>query len=292
MLDGIVNVFKPAGVTSADVVRWIRRNIKTDKVGHIGTLDPEASGVLPVCLGKATRLAEYYSNQRKRYRAEITLGIVTDTQDSSGKEISRSVPEVSCEEFAAELKKFVGKVKQIPPMFSAVRKHGRHLYEYARKGLEVEREEREIIVYSLALVEWIEGLYPKAVLDIECSKGTYIRTLCHDLGTELGCGAHMSNLLRMASGEFKLEDSKTLEEIEKCLASNDFSFVYNMGWGLDLPAVDMPENRLEAFKNGLPTKIRGNIQDNLNPVQVYCCERFIGIGTWKDGNLYPKKVLV
>lgn len=105
MLDGIVNVFKPAGVTSADVVRWIRRNIKTDKVGHIGTLDPEASGVLPVCLGKATRLAEYYSNQRKRYRAEITLGIVTDTQDSSGKEISRSVPEVSCEEFAAELKK-------------------------------------------------------------------------------------------------------------------------------------------------------------------------------------------
>lgn len=295
MPDGMINVFKPAGITSADVVRWIRRNIKADKVGHIGTLDPSASGVLPICLGKASRLAEYYTNQRKCYRAEITLGIVTDTQDSCGKEILRSAPDISCPEFAAKLKKFIGEVKQIPPMFSAVRKNGRHLYEYARQGLEIEREERVITIYSIVLVKWIEGIFPKAVLDIECSKGTYIRTLCHDLGAELGCGGFMSNLIRMASGGFKLENSNTLEEIEGFLANNDFSFVYNMGWGLKLPSVNLQKNRLDAFKNGLPTsasEISGEIQDNNHPVQVYCCEHFIGIGAWKDGNLHPKKVLI
>ncbi len=282
-------------MTSTDVVRWVEKRTKGDKVGHTGTLDPGASGVLPICVGKATRLAEYYTNQRKYYRAEITLGIATDTQDSFGEEISKKAPEVSKSEFVNALNKFIGDVEQLPPMFSAVRKNGRHLYEYARKGIEVERKQRTITIYSLELVDWYKGNFPKAIFDIECSKGTYVRTICHDLGIELGCGAHMSFLLRLGSGPFTIQDSKTLEEIEACLTQGDLSFVTSPQWGLALPRVHLPPNRLKPFINGLSTSenmVEREDSSEESTVQVYCDQSFIGIGVWKDGNLCPHKVIV
>lgn len=282
-------------MTSTDVVRWVERRTKGDKVGHVGTLDPGATGVLPICIGKATRLAEYYTNQRKHYRAEITLGINTDTQDSFGEEISRTVPTVSENDFVSALNKFIGDVEQLPPMFSAVRKNGRHLYEYARKGIEVERKKRLITIYSLELVNWYESTFPKAIFDIECSKGTYVRTICHDLGAELGCGGHMSFLLRLGTGPFTIQESKTLEEIEACLNKGDLSFVTSPQWGLALPRVHLHPIRLKPFINGLSTSenmVEREDSSEESIVQVYCNQNFIGIGVWKDGNLCPYKVIV
>ena len=293
-MNGIANVLKPIGMTSTDVVRWVQRKTKAEKVGHIGTLDPGAAGVLPICLGKATRLAEYYTNQKKSYRAEITLGIATDTQDSFGEELSRTLPEVSKGEFEEALNKLIGNIEQLPPMFSAVRKNGRHLYEYARNGIEVERNKRLITIYNLELVDWQENIFPRAIFDIECSKGTYVRTICDDLGRELGCGGHMSFLLRLGSGSFRLEDSYTLEEIEKCLTKADTSFLTSLEWGLDLPRVNLPPIRLEPFKNGLSTSL-GMIEEVINnesTVQVYCNHRFIGIGIVNDADLRPYKVII
>ena len=282
-------------MTSTDVVRWVERRAKGNKVGHVGTLDPGATGVLPICIGKATRLAEYYTNQKKHYRAEITLGISTDTQDSFGEEISRTVPAVSENDFASALNKFIGDIEQLPPMFSAVRKNGRHLYEYARKGIEVERKKRLITIHSLELVNWYEGTFPRAIFDIECSKGTYVRTICHDLGKELGCGGYMSFLLRLGSGPFTIQDSKTLEEIEACLSEGDLSFITSPEWGLALPIVHLHPMRLGPFINGLSTSenmVRRESSSEESTVQVYCNQSFIGIGVWKDGNLFPYKVIV
>ena len=294
-MDGIVNILKPIGMTSTDVVRWILKKTKADKAGHIGTLDPGAAGVLPVCLGKATRVAEYYTNQHKRYRAEITLGITTDTQDAYGKVLSESKSHVTEAMFTDALSEYIGEIEQIPPMYSAIRKNGKYLYEYARKGIDIDRQKRIISIFALQLIIWQEDVFSKAIFDIECSKGTYIRTLCYDLGQKLGCGAHMSFLVRLGSGPFNLENSKTLEEIEHSLSEGDRGFLVPPEWGLDLPIVKLPFNRLEAFKNGLstseelievPSDIGGEV------VQVFCGQKFLGIGNIKDKNLHPYKVIV
>lgn len=293
-MNGIINILKPVGMTSADVVRWVRKKLGNIKAGHIGTLDPGAGGVLPVCIGKATRLAEYYNSQTKKYRAEITFGIVTDTQDAFGKELRKKVPSVTRGDFVRTLNKFIGTVEQIPPMYSSVRKNGKHLYEYARKGIEVAREKRKIQIFSLSLVDWYEGEFPRALFDIECSKGTYIRTLCFDLGEALGCGAYMSFLLRLRSGVFELESSLTLEEIQDFIGKKDFSFIHDLNYGLDLPVVQLPVSRVKAFRNGLPTnrdKVIGEISKENIPVQVLSGEEFLGIGIWKNNCLYPNKVL-
>ncbi len=293
-MDGIVNVLKPVGMTSTDIVRWVHKRTKASKAGHIGTLDPGAAGVLPVCLGKATRLAEYHTSQGKSYRAEITFGIVTDTQDAFGTEISRIIPEITRNDLERILPNFLGQIEQLPPMYSAVRKNGKHLYEYARQGLEVDRKKRLVTIEKLKIIEWQEDSFPKALIDIECTKGTYVRTLCYDIGQALACGAHMSFLLRMRTGSFTLDSSYTLEEIDTCLVSNDHSFLLSTEWGLDLPKVIIPPNRLSAFKNGLSTGnlvIQGDILENSSPVQVFCENRFIGIGIWNNECLCPNKVL-
>jgi len=292
-LDGITNVLKPVGMTSKEVVQWLRRKTNASKAGHVGTLDPGAAGVLPVCLGKATRLAEYYTGQSKAYRAEITFGISTDTLDAFGRETSRVIPRITRSDFLKVLPAFLGSIEQIPPMYSAVRKNGRHLYELARQGLEIARETRTVTIDKIDLIEWYEDVYPRALLDIECSKGTYIRTLCQDIGDALGCGAHMSFLLRLRTGSFLLENAYTLEEIEQCLQKNDLNFLLSPAWGLSLPQVNIPSYRLAAFKNGLVTDnlpIQEIIDDGCS-VQVFCEEQFIGIAIWNKGSLVPKKVL-
>jgi tRNA pseudouridine55 synthase len=304
-LNGIINVLKPVGMTSSDVVRWILKNTKAKKAGHIGTLDPGAAGVLPICLGKATRLAEYYTGQQKHYRAEITFGITTDTFDSYGVELTRKIPGLKCSDLQRILPQFTGRIEQIPPMYSAVKKNGKNLYEYARKGLEIQREARQVIIEKLDLLEWQDGDFPKAMLDIICSKGTYIRSLCHDIGQALACGAHMSFLLRVKSGKFDLASAFTLEEIESFLTENNPNFLLSPEWGLTLPQLDIPSTRLQAFRNGLPTGIslvRENISKDIfteadktrmegNIYQVFCQGEFVGIGTINNNSLYPEKVL-
>lgn len=299
MVNGIINVLKPVGMTSSAVVYWLRRKLETKKVGHTGTLDPGAAGVLPVCVGQATRLAEYLSGQGKEYRAEIVLGLSTTTQDNYGR-VVQDLPagHLGREDFLQLIPRFAGEIRQIPPMYSAVRQGGKHLYEYARAGMEVERQPRTVFIHELKLLEWMAGEKPRAIIDISCSKGTYIRTLCHDIGEALGCGAYMSYLLRTRSGPFRIAESFTLEEIDRCLQLKSDSFLLPLSAGLELPRVELPAERVNAFKSGLSTYWQ---PENGNPVfvglkegdhvQVYAGEILLGIGIWQRGEIYPHKVL-
>jgi tRNA pseudouridine55 synthase len=203
-VNGIVNVVKPPHMTSHDVVNHIRRSHGLSKVGHTGTLDPMACGLMTICLGKATKIAEYMLSEDKIYRAEITFGIATDTQDIWGKILEESDSRPTKDEFLKALESFRGKLLQKPPMFSAVKHKGKKLYELAREGITVERKLREIEIKSLELIRFEKT---KAMIDVHCSKGTYIRTLCNDIGENLGCGAVMSFLLRIKSGPFHLNDA-------------------------------------------------------------------------------------
>ena len=212
MTAGIINVLKPCGMTSHDVISFMRRVLNTKKIGHSGTLDPDAAGVLPVFAGTATRLLEYALEDGKSYRAEITFGVKTDTGDDSGAVVQTSaLPTCSGKEFTTVLQEFTGVQKQLPPMYSALKLNGQPLYKLARKGIEVEREAREIFISRLELISFNPQ---KAVLDVECSKGTYIRTLLEDICARLGVCGTMSFLLRTSAGGFKIEDAVTLQELE------------------------------------------------------------------------------
>ncbi len=210
-LSGIFNVNKPAGVTSHDVVQAIRKASGVRRVGHAGTLDPMATGVLLVCVGSATRVTEYLMEHPKRYRAEITLGVVTDTLDGEGQvtQVVDASP-VTREMVERALEMFTGTIQQVPPMYSALKRDGKKLYELAREGITVEREPREVEIRQIELLAWDP---PRVTLDIECSKGTYIRALARDLGEQLGVGAHLSGLIRTASGRFTVEEASDLDTI-------------------------------------------------------------------------------
>ncbi|MDQ2086893.1 tRNA pseudouridine(55) synthase TruB [Herbivorax sp. ANBcel31] len=210
-MDGIINVLKPAGMTSFDVVGYLRRVLKIKKIGHTGTLDPCAVGVLPVCIGKATKAIEFLIDKDKTYRAELTLGVSTDTQDGTGEIIKKSPVNVSRNEIEKVVKSFVGEYSQIPPMHSALKVNGKKLCDIAREGKVIERKPRNIKIYSIDILHIKEKT---VVFDVECSKGTYIRTLCDDIGNKLGCGGYMSFLLRRQAGVFDLSTTLTLEEIE------------------------------------------------------------------------------
>ena len=209
-MNGVINIYKPKGMTSHDVVSKIRKISGIKKVGHTGTLDPDAKGVLPICIGKATKLADMLTFSDKRYTALLRLGVVTDTQDLTGNVLFEREVSVTKEEFLNATKKFVGEIEQIPPMYSAVKIGGKKLYELARKGIEVERKPRKITIYGINVLSF-DG--KDAKLDISCSKGTYIRTLCHDIGDLLGCGGCMAELVRTQSSIFKAEDAVSLDEL-------------------------------------------------------------------------------
>lgn len=217
-MDGVINVYKEKGFTSHDVVAVVRKTLNIKKVGHTGTLDPDAEGVLPVCIGSATKLADYIMSERKSYRAEITFGAETTTQDSSG-EVTKIYNYIFDEGlFIETLKRFIGVQQQLPPMYSAIKVNGKKLYELAREGKEIERKTRKITIYDIRIIE----IFPpnKAIIDVDCSKGTYIRTLCSDIGKTLNWGAHMSGLTRMATGSFKLENAVKLDELKAAAAQN------------------------------------------------------------------------
>jgi tRNA pseudouridine55 synthase len=210
-MHGFLNVLKPPGMTSHDVVNFLRKALSLKKVGHLGTLDPGAGGVLPLAIGKSTRLIEYVSDSTKGYRAEITLGISTDTYDAFGKVMAREhVGSLSGEKLQAVLDSFIGHTAQKPPGASAVRIKGKHLYEYHRSGISVEAPLRSVIIESIAII--LISL-PRIIIDVVCGAGTYIRSLCHDIGKSLGWGAHMSFLVRYRSGHFTIGSAHTINEI-------------------------------------------------------------------------------
>ena len=211
MIDGIINVYKESGYTSHDVVAKLRGILKQKKIGHTGTLDPEAQGVLPVCLGKATKVCDLLTDRRKTYQAVMVLGVSTDTQDMTGTVIEERPVTCSESDVRTCIRRFVGDQEQIPPMYSALKVNGKKLYELARQGIEVERRSRRITVYEIS-IEQVS--LPEVVMTVTCSKGTYIRTLCHDIGEALGCGGCMKSLLRTKVGPFELPDSLRLDEIE------------------------------------------------------------------------------
>lgn len=246
MINGIINVYKEAGFTSFDVVAKLRGIVGQKKIGHTGTLDPDAKGVLPVCLGSATKLCEYLTDKTKAYEATFRLGIETDTQDISGKILSKtkvklvditnnitnsgevdieknktnlSEVDITQDKIVSCIMSFAGKQQQIPPMYSAIKVDGKKLYELAREGREVERKPRDIEIFEIKIKNIIEQTVSNetcidVTIEVECSKGTYIRTLCYDIGRKLGCGATMTKLLRTRSGNFLLKDALTLKEIE------------------------------------------------------------------------------
>jgi tRNA pseudouridine55 synthase len=226
-VDGFVNVLKPPGMSSHDVVAYMRRLLGLKKIGHTGTLDPGAVGVLPLCLGKATRLVEYTLNATKTYRAEMRLGVTTTTGDAYGlitaKKAVKSLSPVLLER---ALQHFLGDIVQIPPMTSAIHYQGKKLYEWARSGIEVPRTPRKVSIYDLKLLKFTTGItFPELLFEVTCSKGTYIRCLCADLGQFLGHGAFMSFLLRTRAGIFRLEDAYTLEEIRSLVQESKFCFL-------------------------------------------------------------------
>jgi len=212
-MDGVIVIDKPQGWTSHDVVNFVRKKSGIRKVGHAGTLDPMATGVLVVLVGKSTKLSQEYSQHDKRYLARMILGVTTDTQDAEGR-ITKTEPVNGVTEKKIEdaLKEFNGEIEQVPPMVSAIKHKGQPLYKLARKGISIARKPRQIFIDKLKLTSY---KMPEAALDISCSKGTYVRTLCEDIGNRLGCGAHMSYLRRVRSGKFTIEDAVTVEELEK-----------------------------------------------------------------------------
>lgn len=212
MINGIMNIYKEAGYTSHDVVARLRGIVRQKKIGHTGTLDPDAVGVLPVCFGSATKLCDMMTDKSKEYEALMRLGVTTDTQDLSGRILTEFAVSVSESEVEAAVMGFVGGYEQIPPMYSALKVNGKKLYELARAGREVERQPRHVEIASIRILDMD---LPEVRFVVGCSKGTYIRTLCADIGEKLGCGAVMAELKRTRVGSFRIEDSISLSQVEE-----------------------------------------------------------------------------
>jgi tRNA pseudouridine55 synthase len=250
VVSGVLVIDKPVGMTSHDVVQIVRKGTNIRRAGHTGTLDPRASGVLVVLIGPAVRLSEYISASDKRYQATIRMGASTETYDSEGPVTHTSTSvDVTEEEFEEALDSFVGEIEQVPPPYSAVKVKGRKAYEMSRKGEKVELEPRQINVYSLELLEWAP---PEAVVDVYCSSGTYVRSLAHDLGQKLGCGAYLVGLRRTKSGRFTLRDSVPLRKLREAFASGDwYRYLIPAADALaDWPLVELDGDMVELVRHG------------------------------------------
>lgn len=296
-MNGIINIYKEAGYTSFDVVAKMRGILKIKKMGHTGTLDPDATGVLPVCIGNGTKLVELFSDHEKEYIAELMLGVATDTQDLSGEILKTAPVEVSCEEIREAVLSFVGEYMQLPPMYSAVKVNGKKLYELAREGKEVERKARLV---SFREIEILSMELPVVKIRVVCSKGTYIRTLCNDIGEKLGCFGAMKSLIRTRVGMFKLEDAITLEELEQyrdagklaeILLPSDSIFMH-------LPAVYAKPENCRFLDNGnamYPNMlIKSPYFKDGQEVRMYGGEKFYGIYQFvaKESKLKPVKMFL
>lgn len=248
-ISGVLIVDKPVGMTSHQVVQVIRRGTNIKRAGHTGTLDPRASGVLVVLLGPAVRLSQYVSAEDKRYEAMIKLGEKTDTYDAEGTVTGVSSQEVTYGQFEEALKGFVGEIEQVPPPYSAVKVKGKHAYDLARQGKEVDLEPRLINVYSLELLEWIP---PEVLVDVHCSSGTYVRSLAYDLGEKLGCGAYLTGLRRTKSGRFTLRDAIPLRKLSDAFETNSwYQYLIPASEALsDWPSITLSNEEVELVRHG------------------------------------------
>lgn len=295
MIHGIINVYKEKGFTSHDVVAKLRGIVGQKKIGHTGTLDPDATGVLPVCLGKATKLCDLLTDKNKTYEAVLLLGKTTDTQDITGEVLEEKSTEALTEEKVREaIEGFIGDYEQIPPMYSALKVNGKKLYELAREGKVIERKARPVKILDIQILE-ID--LPKVRMEVSCSKGTYIRTLCHDIGEKLGCGGCMESLIRTRVSTFRIEDAKTLDEIEtlkqegklaELLVPIDAMFPF-------YPKITVKDDWKAFAKNGNPLDLKmlkdACGQDEETQVRLYDeSGKFIAIYQWKEKKYHIVKM--
>jgi tRNA pseudouridine55 synthase len=283
---GFINIDKPLHLTSHDVVSRVRRKLSIKKVGHSGTLDPLASGVLVVCVGQATRLSEYVMGSRKRYRACIKLGETTATYDAEGAVLTYTDPTaITMAEIQAQLSAFTGDIQQLPPMYSAVKMNGKKLYELAREGESIERQFRAVTIYSLT-IESFEN--PLLTLSVHCGSGTYIRSLAHDLGQTLGVGAHLCGLVRTQSGAFNLEQAVALETFMESNEPTRYIIPPSPN-SLPLPHLTLDARAIERVKNG--QAICADLPlDNQVVIAFDQDDRLIAVLQADEGNLKPNKV--
>ncbi len=262
-LIGILNVYKPKGMTSHNVVSFVRRQLNMKRIGHTGTLDPAATGVLPVLIGNATKLSDLIMADEKKYTARVVLGIVTDTEDTTGEIIERKEVSVTKEQLDEAVKGFIGDIEQIPPMYSAIKVDGQKLYQLARKGVEIERKPRKITVYSIDVYDFDGKSF---MMDVHCGKGTYIRSLCRDIGAALGCGAAMDTLERTMSGIFTLDAAYTFERIEQAVKNGTVEelFMKPDDVLMNFERVDVTAENAAKIKNGI------RLRPNQLGIAKYC----------------------
>ncbi|MBN1667255.1 MAG: tRNA pseudouridine(55) synthase TruB [Anaerolineales bacterium] len=290
VVSGVLVVDKPVGMTSHDVVQIIRRGTGIRRAGHTGTLDPRASGVLVILIGPAVRLSEYVSASDKRYQATIRLGTSTDTYDSEGTVTKyASADHITEEDFSEKLQNYIGEIWQTPPPFSAVKVQGRRSYDRARKGEEVDLEPRQINVYSLELLEWAP---PEAVLDVYCSSGTYVRSLAHDLGNDLGTGAYLIGLRRTKSGRFTLRDAVPLRQLQDAFVAGEwYRYLIPAAEALaEWPAIELDGEQVELVRHG--HRISGEPMDATLVRAITEQGDLVAVMEYipEDGEWQPKKV--
>ena len=286
-MNGFVLINKPAGVTSFKVTGAIKRKTGEKRCGHAGTLDPLATGVLPIMIGRATRLIDLIDDNRKVYKASLIFGMTTDTLDCDGEVLTDQPVNVDEGDIRQALKKFEGEIEQIPPMYSALSKDGVKLYELARKGIEVERTPRKATVFNIELLSF-DGIDTAEII-VECSKGTYIRTIIDDLGVALGCGAYMNRLERVRGSGFTVEQCITIDEIlEKDLSETVYSHDKAVS---SYPSVNVTSNQAKRFCNGNELDLkRVKIKESSLYYRVYAEGEFLGLGEIKGDSLKPKVV--
>lgn len=296
MYNGIINLYKEKGYTSHDAVAKLRGILKQKKIGHTGTLDPQAEGVLPICLGTGTRLCELLTDKDKEYEALLLLGVTTDTQDAAGKVLGTSPVRVSEESVKEAILSYVGEYDQLPPMYSAIKVDGKKLYELAREGKEVERSTRRVRIFSIDILSL---KLPRVRIRVSCSKGTYIRTLCHDIGERLGCGGCMEELLRTRAGGFAVEDALTIAQIESlCREGMLTEKIVRVEEALkDYPACVVKPEADRLIYNGNPFHGEMTEKKPLEnvPVRVYDSSRhFVGIYEYRTEKraYYPLKMFL
>lgn len=289
-MEGIINVYKEADWTSGDVVNKLKGVLHERRIGHGGTLDPDAVGVLPICVGRATRLFDYITAFHKTYVARVKLGIVTDTEDATGNILEENAVNTSIEDIKNILPEFIGTIKQIPPMYSALHVNGERLYDLARRGEKIELEAREIEIESIELISDLED--NEFLIRVTCGKGTYIRTLCHDLGQKLGCGAHMKSLLREKAAGLDIKDSYKISELQEMMDKNDLSFLKPTDEAISfMERVNIHKNALKKLENGNPIPKTFADKTAHGFVRIYCDNIFFGIGVLKDDTYYLKCML-
>ncbi|MDC7955424.1 tRNA pseudouridine(55) synthase TruB [Fusobacterium simiae] len=280
-MEGIIVVNKPKGITSFDVIRKLKKILNTKKIGHTGTLDPLATGVMLVCVGKATKLASDLEAKDKVYIADFDIGYATDTYDIEGKKIAENIIEISKEDLENSIKKFIGNIKQVPPMYSAIKIDGNKLYHLARKGIEVERPERDV---TIEYINFLDFKNNKAKIETKVSKGCYIRSLIYDIGQDLGTYATMITLQRKKVGDYSLEISYNLEQIEDMALNNNFEFLKSVEEIFSYDRYNLQtEKELILYKNGNTVKIKENLENK--KYRIYFQNEFLGLANIENSNL-------